>query len=144
TYRRLINNDHSINVTLLYGWNKREGESTTASGTNYSNLDLSYNNLGAAVNHRISSSAWEESFLYQMGRLNYDYKSKYFFTATVRRDGFSGFSQNNKFGIFPSVGLGWMLTEESFFANSDFLNSLKLRASYGVTGNLTSRYSSLA
>lgn len=144
TFQRRFAEHHGINATLVYGWNKRSGESTTASGTNYSNLDLSYNNLSQAVNQLISSTAWKEQFLYQMARLSYDFKNKYFLTGTVRRDGFSGFAENKKIGIFPSLGVGWMLSEEQVLKNSTFVNLLKIRASYGVTGNLTGRYSSQA
>lgn len=65
-------------------------------------------------------------------------------TGTLRRDGFSGFASNHKFGWFPSFGLGWTLSQESFMERFKHLDNLKLRASYGVTGNQTDRYSSLA
>jgi TonB-linked SusC/RagA family outer membrane protein len=144
TYAKEFNADHRINVTGLIGINKISFESTNAVGTDFSNLILSYNSLQQALIQRISSSAWEESYSYQMGRFNYDYKRRYLFTATVRRDGFSGFAENNKFGIFPSIGLGWVVSEENFLADVKQINFLKLRASYGETGNLTNRYSSLA
>ncbi|MBR4756892.1 MAG: SusC/RagA family TonB-linked outer membrane protein, partial [Bacteroidales bacterium] len=69
---------------------------------------------------------------------------EYLFTATVRRDGFSGFAENYKFGIFPSAGLAWVLSEENFMKGFTWINNLKARFSYGKTGNQTSRYSSLA
>src|SRR5699024_9759725 len=69
---------------------------------------------------------------------------KYLLTVTIRRDGFSGFAENNKIGWFPSMGLGWSLSKEDFLADINVINHLKLRASYGVNGNLTDRYSSLA
>lgn len=144
SYRREIGGVHNLDFTFLYGWNKVSGEGTVAEGTNFPNLDLSYHNIGAALTQRVSSSAWEERFLYQMGRVNYGYRNKYLVTATLRRDGFSGFSAKNKMALFPSVGLGWVLSEESFLANSSLISFLKLRASYGVTGNLSGRYSSLA
>ncbi len=144
TYGTRISDDHGLNFTFVYGWNKISGESTLAEGNNYSNLGLSYNDLGSAVIKDISSTAWEESYLYQMARVNYDYKNKYFLTATVRNDGFSGFSENNKTGLFPSIGAGWTLSKEPFLNNSSLIDQLKLRASYGTTGNLTGRYSSLA
>ncbi len=68
------------------------------------------------------------------GRLNYSYKGRYLLTATVRRDGSSRFSEDNRWGLFPSVALGWNIHDESFLSNTDFLNQLKLRASYGITG----------
>ncbi|HNW50895.1 MAG TPA: SusC/RagA family TonB-linked outer membrane protein [Prolixibacteraceae bacterium] len=68
------------------------------------------------------------------GRLNYSYASKYMITATIRRDGTSRFSEDNRWGMFPSVALGWRISEESFMKNISALSNLKLRASYGVTG----------
>ena len=115
-----------------------------AEGTNFSNLTLSYNSLEQAIIPQILSNAWEEQYLYQMARINYGFRDKYLLTVTLRRDGFSGFSENNKVGLFPSIGLGWVLSEESFLSNVEPINFLKLRASYGINGNLTSRYSSLA
>lgn len=73
-----------------------------------------------------------------------NYNSKYLLTATLRRDGFSGFAENHKFGLFPSVGIGWVLSREAFLSKAECLDNLKLRASFGVTGNQTARYSSLA
>ena len=74
----------------------------------------------------------------------YNYASKYLIKATVRRDGFSGFSKNNKTGIFPSLGIGWVISEENFFKNIPVINYLKVRGSYGENGNKVGRYSSLA
>lgn len=142
TYSRSYN-FHRINATAVIGRKERKYESTTADGSIYSNLNLGYNNLSSAEIKTILSSAWDESSLYQMGRLNYAYKDKYLLTATLRRDGFSGFSKNNKFGLFPSFGLGWVVSDEDFMSVT-WLNNLKLRFSYGTNGNLTGRYSSLA
>lgn len=144
TYKRDLGTNHQLDITLLYGFNRISFDQSQAEGTNISNLALSYNSPQQAINQFISAEAWEERYLYQMARLNYGFRDKYLLTATVRRDGFSGFSQNNKFGIFPSLGLGWVISEENFLANTDAINFLKLRASYGINGNLTKRYSSLA
>src|SRR5687768_5075976 len=78
-----------------------------------------------------------------MGRLNYSFDNKYLLTATVRRDGFSAFAENHKWGTFPSVSIGWILTEEPFMKKLNFINNLKLTAGYGVAGNQTQRYFSL-
>src|SRR5690606_20718908 len=72
----------------------------------------------------------------QMGRLNYGYDSRYLFTFTVRRDGASVFGKNNKYGTFPSAALAWNIHNESFMQNArDLFSSLKLRTSYGISGN---------
>jgi TonB-linked SusC/RagA family outer membrane protein len=144
SYKRDLGQNHHLDVTLLYGFNQVDYQEFRAEGINFANLALSYNSLEQAVIQRINSDAWEEDFLYQMARVNYDFKNKYLLTATLRRDGFSGFSENNKFGLFPSLGLGWVVSEESFMTNLNAVNFLKFRASYGINGNLTSRYSSLA
>jgi TonB-linked SusC/RagA family outer membrane protein len=96
-----------------------------------------------ATNQFIDSEAWNEALLYQMGSVAYNYGSKYLFKATVRRDGFSGFSKNNKTGIFPAVSAGWVVSEEKFF-KVPFVDFLKIRAGYGDNGNKVARYSSLA
>ena len=136
--------NHHLDATFVYGCNRRSGDGTRALGEQYSNTATGYNDLGQAIIQKISSSAWKESNLYQMGRFSYNYMGKYFMTGTLRRDGFSGFASNHKFGWFPSFGLGWTLSQESFMERFKHLDNLKLRASYGVTGNQTDRYSSLA
>ncbi len=134
---------HNIDATALYGYNTAEFNNTSASGTGFADLNLSYNSLQQAEIQKVNSSAYKESLLYQMGSIAYNYGSKYLFKATVRRDGFSGFSKNNKTGIFPSVGLGWVISEESFFKIPG-IDYLKIRGSYGENGNKVGRYSSLA
>jgi TonB-dependent starch-binding outer membrane protein SusC len=143
TYDKQLNQDHGIKVTFVAGYNTVDYEGTNANGENFPNLDLSYNSLQQAIIQTISSSAWSESSIYQMGRFNYNFKSKYLLTGTIRRDGYSGFAKNKKFGIFPSLGAGWVITEESFF-KIPVIDYLKIRGSYGVNGNQTARYSSLA
>ncbi|MCR9064915.1 MAG: TonB-dependent receptor [Cytophagales bacterium] len=134
---------NNINATAVYGYNTARFERTAASGSGFSDLDLSYNNLALAEIRNIESSAWDEALLYQLVSAAYNYDGKYLLKATVRRDGFSGFSQNNKTAIFPSVGLGWVISEEQFF-EIPVINFLKIRSSYGENGNKVARYSSLA
>jgi TonB-linked SusC/RagA family outer membrane protein len=147
TYKQTFGK-HDINSTLVYGVEKREYESTNASGSDYSNMSLGYNYLGAADASRqvISSNAWEESSLYAMLRLGYTFSARYSFTGTLRRDGFSGFGKNNKFALFPSAAVAWRLSEESFIRDHvKWMDNLKLRLSYGSNGNRTvSRYQTLA
>ncbi|MGV8096189.1 MAG: hypothetical protein AB2L24_30415, partial [Mangrovibacterium sp.] len=84
--------------------------------SDFINPVLGYNRLQAGNTdlYEVSSGAWEESSLYQMARLFYGYKDKYLLTGTIRRDGFSGFSTEHKFGIFPSVAFGWVASQEPF------------------------------
>lgn len=144
TYKNTFADDHNLEVTLLYGATQRQSESTSASGTGFTNLNLSYNSLELAQIQKTTSDGWNEALNYQMGRVNYKFRNKYLVTGTIRRDGFSGFAENNKWGVFPSVSLGWVVSEEEFFKKIDFMNSLKLRAGYGTIGNLTTRYFSLS
>ncbi len=134
---------HKIDLTGVYEYNTVDFNNTSATGTGFADLNLSYNSLQQAEIQKISSSAWNEALLSQAGSLEYNYGGKYLFKATVRRDGFSGFSKNNKTGVFPSVGLGWVISEEKFFKVPG-IDYLKIRGSYGENGNKVSRYSSLA
>ncbi|PGH39389.1 MAG: SusC/RagA family TonB-linked outer membrane protein [Candidatus Nephrothrix sp. EaCA] len=142
-YLKVLYTKHSIDLTLVYGARKHTYESSHAQGSGYSDLGLGYNSLQQAQIRTLNSSAYEETFNYQTARLNYAYSSKYLLTATIRRDGFSGFAENKKWGIFPSVAVGWSIANEPFFKVSA-INALKVRASYGANGNLTDRYASLA
>lgn len=139
---------HDINATFVYGLEKRQYESTTAEASHFSNFALGYNSLqqGQSDLNKASSSAWEESSLYMMFRAAYTYDNKYIFTGTVRRDGFSGFGANNKYGVFPSAAIAWRINEEDFFKdNINWVDNLKLRLSYGQNGNRTvGRYQTLA
>lgn len=135
---------HGVSATFVYGANRQTYDKTLARGQQYTSGVTGYNDLGQAIIQKISSSAYKESNLYQMLRASYNYNSKYLLTATLRRDGFSGFAENHKFGLFPSVGIGWVLSREAFLSKAECLDNLKLRASFGVTGNQTARYSSLA
>lgn len=148
TFNRNFNKIHNLTLTLVYGRENRYAESTDAYSSIFINDILGYNALesGAILEQTASSGAWEENSLYSMGRLVYNYKKKYLFTGTYRRDGFSGFGENKKFGEFPSVAVAWVLSEENFIKNNlPVFDYLKVRASYGTNGNRTvSRYQTLA
>ncbi|MCE6989828.1 TonB-dependent receptor [Dyadobacter sp. CY323] len=142
TYDKKIG-QHGINLTFVAGYNKIAGETTNAGGYNIPNISLGYNNIQQATTMFNSSSAHKESSVYQMIRANYNYRGRYMLTATLRRDGFSGFAKNNKTALFPSIGGAWTLSEESFFS-IPVISYAKLRASYGENGNQIARYNSLA
>lgn len=80
-----------------------------------------------------STGAW--SLVSYLGRMNYNFNSKYYLTASIRTDGSSRFGSNNKYGLFPSAAVAWRISDETFFKNINSLNELKIRASYGETGN---------
>ncbi|WP_262247818.1 SusC/RagA family TonB-linked outer membrane protein [Parapedobacter soli] len=143
-YSRQIGGNHHIHATFVIGKTHHQAESTTARATDIANQTLGYNDLSQGINQFTTSGSWEETSLYQMARLNYAAFSKYYITATLRRDGFSGFAENEKIGHFPSVAAAWTASEEPFMSDAAWLDHLKLRFSYGVNGNLVGRYSSLA
>jgi TonB-linked SusC/RagA family outer membrane protein len=143
TYTKSFGN-HNITATAVYGAIERSYDSSGARATGFDRLNLSYNNLALGGTQFTGSSGWKEALNYQMGRINYSYDEKYLLTATLRRDGYSGFATNHKYGWFPTLAVGWVISGEDFMKNARFLNMLKLRAGYGESGNQTTRYSSIA
>ncbi|MDF9800881.1 TonB-linked SusC/RagA family outer membrane protein [Catalinimonas alkaloidigena] len=132
TYERIFGG-HSINLLAAYSQQKDNYESLTVTGQGFPNNNLrvisAANDIagrsGVSLPRRIQSI---------FGRVNYSYKSKYLLSATVRRDGSSNFGPENRYGVFPSVSLGWNLAQEEFFDVS-WIDNLKLRGSYGVLGS---------
>lgn len=92
-----------------------------------------FNTIGE-VQTSIAATDQRHSLLSYYARLNYTFDSRYMLTATVRRDGTSRFDSDTRWGTFPSVALGWRVTEESFLKDNPVLSNLKIRASYGITG----------
>ncbi|PZX53076.1 TonB-linked SusC/RagA family outer membrane protein [Algoriphagus ratkowskyi] len=135
TYNKSIGEEHNFDVTLLFGRNHVEAESTIASGEQFNVDVLGYNNLGLGEIQRINSSAYAVDMVSYMARMNYQFKNRYLLTLTARKDGSSVFSVNNKYATFPSGSLAWIMTDEAFMQNLGFLDMLKLRASYGAVGN---------
>ena len=135
--------EHSLNATLVYTTEKRWGDATKAMAESFDTDNLGYNNLAMGTLFSVGSSAWQESNVGLMGRINYNYKNRYLLTGTIRRDGYSGFGVNNKYVTLPSASIGWVISEEDFNPFEDVY--LKLRLSYGQNGNQgIGRYASLA
>jgi len=127
---------HHVDFTGLYASSRKKYQNSTAEANKFINDDLGWHNIGGAETHKVASKTELYSTISQMGRVNYSYDSRYLFTFTVRRDGSSVFGDNNKYGVFPSVALGWNIARESFMEKtSDVMNTLKLRLSYGKSGN---------
>lgn len=128
---------HQIDVTGLANAERNQTWDTYAFANAFSpSAILGYHNLSNGLQFRNSSNdeAFTRSAL--MGRINYSYDGKYYLSASVRRDGFSGFGKNNRFANFPSVSAGWTLSKEKFLQNSThWISFLKLRASWGINGN---------
>ena len=145
-YKKKFNKVHDVNITLVAGRKYDEGTQTKANSAIFALPGLKWNRLedGAVEEQRVSSGSWDENNIYYMARGFYSYKSKYLLTTTIRRDGYSAFGADNKWGIFPSAAVGWVFNNEDFI-NLSWLDYGKLRMSYGENGaNTVSRYSTLA
>lgn len=145
-YDHTFNEVHNVKFTGLYSSQEFNSETSYVSAYDFPVDDILYNNLSAANNYDApASSAIKSNLLSQMVRLSYNYDQRYYITGTVRRDGYSAFGVNNKYGVFPSVALSWKISEEQFMQTIDFVSLLKLRLSYGENGNqAVSPYSSIA
>jgi iron complex outermembrane receptor protein len=147
------NTNNLVENTLTYNWNNYKHNFTVLAGHSYqsfldefrgtssrgfadNNIEPRYQNQNSTAQFPTtkSASAVRNELQSFFGRLNYVYNDKYLFTATFRADGSSKFGDNNKYGYFPSFALGWNLSKEEFMANS-FFNNLKVRTSWGQTGN---------
>jgi TonB-linked SusC/RagA family outer membrane protein len=135
-YNTTINKDHSINLMGLYSMQASNVEKWQGTykkvmeGTDWWNL-----NTGEYDSSNSSNSWNENSMISYALRANYAYQGKYMATATVRWDGSSKFTHGHRWGSFPSFALAWRASEEKFLKDVDWLSNLKLRLSYGVTGN---------
>ena len=136
--------EHQVNATLLYSRENRNAHTTTTTVEGFDNDVLGFDNLGLGTIVTAASTAWEENSISYMARANYMFKNRYMITGTVRRDGFSGFTEQKKFATFPSLSLAWAISEEAFMQDMKWLY-LKLRTSYGKNGNQgIGRYSSFS
>jgi len=125
--------DHAFTLTALYEQQEHGNVNVLATANALSSTSNGYYNLGLGATPIISSGYWADALQSYMGRINYSFKDKYLFTASLRDDGSSHLTQ--KYSLFPSFAAGWNLTKESFLENNTVLSDLKLRASYGKTGN---------
>lgn len=125
--------EHNISALLGYTAQKQRDEYTAVSAANFPN-DQVHTINGGTVNGG-TGMAQEWALLSYLARLNYNYKNRYFLTATIRRDGSSRFGANSLWGYFPSVSAAWLLSDEDFLKDASWLSNLKVRGSYGVVGN---------
>jgi len=136
TYTRGVGQG-SLTTTVGHSYQKNTTEAFEAGARGLLTDAFGWDNLEAgqieqrSVDSRFSESEIESVF----GRANLEWANKYLITATVRRDGASNFAANNKYAIFPSVALGWKVSNENFLIDNPTISNLKLRASYGLTGN---------
>ena len=136
----MLPEDHHLSLTLLTTWNKRLGDNLSATSigqTLASNLWWNMASNDGGDGHSTHSSAYEQqqNFSYA-GRISYDWKSRYLFTASLRRDGASVLADGHKWDTFPSAAFAWRVSDEPFMKSAKtWLDDLKLRLTYGVTGN---------
>lgn len=123
-------------LDLLVGYSSQMQKTDVLSASSQGQIDNTFQTVAAGTT-KITGNGYLNilTFASMLGRINYAYNERYLFTANIRRDGSSVFGDNNKYGVFPSFSVAWRVTEEEFMKKFTFINSLKLRGSYGKTGN---------
>ncbi|WP_256009856.1 SusC/RagA family TonB-linked outer membrane protein [Desertivirga xinjiangensis] len=145
SYNKQINKNNHVDLTLLYSRDAQQSESTGANSSLLSTDVLGWNNLALGETQTVTSGGQRVDGVSYMARLNYRFRDKYLATATVRRDGSSVFSENEKYATLPSASLAWVMSEENFIKKIRSIDLLKLRVSYGAVGNQAiSPYQSLS
>jgi TonB-linked SusC/RagA family outer membrane protein len=134
TYDKTIGRHH-FNITGVAEQQFERGDDASLIGTNFLADQTKIFDLGGAKTIVNSSNSYERVINSYLGRVNYSFADKYLFTASYRADGSSVFGANNKWGYFPSMSLAWRLSEETFIKDLNLFSDLKLRGSWGVTGN---------
>jgi len=136
TYNKKFKEIHSFTGLLGMSTNETNFFSQSANISGFSSDYFLYNNLGAgSTGPGYSSNRSRFAFNSYFGRINYGLKDKYLLTITARADGSSRFGANNKYSLFPSAALAWRVSEEDFLKNNRTISNLKIRTSYGLTGN---------
>ena len=135
TFKRILNKIHNVTFTAVYELQKYTNDGINAYARDLTYPSFRYNNLSYAGSFETGTDYAESSLMSLMGRVNYTLMDKYLLTASIRRDGSSKFQGDNKFSIFPSLAVGWRISEEGFMQDISFINNLKLRGSWGLTGN---------
>ncbi|PWG79719.1 SusC/RagA family TonB-linked outer membrane protein [Pararcticibacter amylolyticus] len=136
TYKRDIE-EHSVTLTGISSYIQSDRDVTSASGINQTISSPLYYGLGftSADGRLVSSPYTGSNNIAYAGRLNYSYKGKYLLTMTGRFDGASRLASGNKWDFFPSAAIGWNVSDEAFMKGIEQISNLKLRASYGISGN---------
>lgn len=126
---------HSLNIIAVA---ERQDNQIRVLNTSAQQARNDINQMDGSTNQTLSGNLNENVLLSYLARVNYEYKSKYLFSASIRRDGYSGFSPGHKWGSFPGISVGWRLSEEEFIKNISAISDLKVRASYGSLGSIAS------
>ncbi|UZD22912.1 SusC/RagA family TonB-linked outer membrane protein [Algoriphagus halophytocola] len=136
TYADVFNEKHDLNVLAGFTYQDFTTKYLAGSGAGFLSDLYETDNLGAAETPGIPTSGYANSVLLSyLGRINYGFADKYLFTASFRADGSSRYSEGNKWGYFPSGALAWKVSEENFMQGQETVSTLKLRASWGLTGS---------
>ncbi len=144
-YSRTFSKKHFVDATLLLSQEHNIWESMNSYAEGFDNLILGSYALENGNIQTVNTGGGESNAIGMMARGSYTYNFKYSLTGTIRRDGYSGFSRNKKWGVFPSVGFNWNISRENFMKDIKPVNSLALRISYGKNGNQSIEpYSTLA
>lgn len=132
---------HNVKAMIGYSYQYSKYNGFSAENKDFPNDGLGSDNLGSGEygleEGQVGMSSYKNDakLIAFFGRVSYDYEGKYLLTASLRHEGSSKFGKNHKWGDFPAVSIGWRISQESFMHNLDWLNDLKIRADYGVTGN---------
>ena len=135
TYGYTLNEEHHFNLLAGYSYQRSDTKLTAAEGRGFPTSEFTRIASAAVKTGGNQSFGTGFSFSSFFGRLNYDYQNKYLLSGSIRRDGSSRFGINNRYGVFGAGSIGYVLTEESFLKDNRILSFLKVRASYGSTGN---------
>lgn len=137
TYNYKLFNAHDFTFTGVTEWSNNHREVNTAAAYGFDSDSYTYHNLAAGTNgYRVSSSYVQNQMMSYVARLAYNYKGRYLLSASARWDGSSILAEGNKWDVFPSVSGAWRISDEAFMdGTSNWLDNLKLRASWGITGN---------
>jgi hypothetical protein len=127
--------NHNVGGLIGYTIQKERGESNFLFSNSYPNNLVTTLSATSGIITNGSSDVYEWSLISYLTRVNYNFKNKYYLTASARRDGSSRFGSENKYGLFPSIALAWRVSDEIFLKDVRFLTEIKLRTSYGETGN---------
>jgi TonB-linked SusC/RagA family outer membrane protein len=133
-YNFILGENHNFNLLTGYEAQETTSESINASGTQFPNDKVTTLN-SASAEFGIGGSLSEYTFASMFTRVNYNYFGKYFLSGSLRRDGSSRFGADNRWGNFYSVGASWIASKESFLSDVSFIDLIKIRTSYGLTGN---------
>lgn len=138
TYSTIFKEKHHLKALVGYSYQQFNTESVNAGNEDFLMDSFLYHNLAAGNYAKpfVGSSAYKNSLGSYFARVNYQYENKYLFEATLRADGAGNFDKDHRWGYFPSVSAGWVISEEKFMEGTqNWLSNLKLRASFGQTGN---------